>query len=132
RPRLAFPPPGELSPPRGQPSPGAGPPLLLRGLPALPAVAAAPPPRPQWIAVVASDFADALEPLAEARRQQGMRVRVVKTTDLLSEKQLLAGDVEKLRDHVRSLCRSHAGDSYVLLVGAVDSIFAGRLLPPCT
>src|SRR5207245_2701421 len=64
-------------------------------------------------------------------REQGMRVRVVKTTDVLSQKQLLAGDVTKLRDHVRALCRSHPGESYVLLVGAVDSLFPGRLVPPC-
>src|SRR5688500_13795165 len=100
--------------------------LLLLALSALPARCAAPPPPLQWIAVVAPDFADALKPLADARRKQGMRVVVVKTTDVLSEKQLLAGDVGKLRDHVRSLCRGHPGDSCVLLVGAVESLFAGR------
>lgn len=105
--------------------------LLLLGLSALPARAAAPPPRAQWIAVVAPEFADALTPLVKARRQQGMRVKVVITTDVLSEKQLESGDASKLRDHVRSLCRDHPGDSYVLLVGAVESLFTGRLVPPC-
>ena len=59
--------------------PRAGLALVLLGLSALPATAAAPPPRAQWIAVVAPDFADSLEPLADARRQQGMRVRIVTT-----------------------------------------------------
>src|SRR4051812_40006841 len=107
-----------------------GPALVCLALSALPAGAAAPPARPQWVAVVAADFAEAIEPLARVRRDQGMRVTVVKTTDVLSEKQILDGDADKLRDHVRSLCRRHAGESYVLLVGAIESLFAGRIVPP--
>src|SRR5262245_12838891 len=92
--------------------------------------AAVAPPAAQWIAVVAPDFADAVEPLVKARRDQGMRVVVVKTTDVLTAKQILAGDSSKLRDRVHSLCRSHPGTSHVLLVGAVDSLFANRIVPP--
>src|SRR6478735_8991033 len=95
--------------------------LLLLALSVAPARCAAPPPRAQWIAVVAPDFVEALGPLVEARRQDGLRV--LKTTDVLSEEQILAGDVDKLRDHVRALCKEHPGDSYVLLVGAVESLF---------
>src|SRR4051794_15016354 len=53
--------------------------LALSGLPLRAAVA---PPPSQWIAVVAPDFADAIGPLARARRSQGLRVVVVKTTDV--------------------------------------------------
>src|SRR5262245_39526646 len=50
--------------------------LLLIAVTAPFAHTAAPPPRTQWIAVVAPDFVDALAPLVKARRAQGMRVVV--------------------------------------------------------
>jgi hypothetical protein len=96
-----------------------------------PASAAAPPPRVQWIAVVAPDFAAAIAPLVKERAKQGMRVMVVKTTDVLTQKQILSGDSTLLRDRVRAHCRAHVGESHVLLVGAIDSLFVNRIVPPC-
>jgi len=86
------------------------------------AVPAAAPP--QWIAVVAPDFHDAVKPLCEQRTSQGMHVVVVETTDVLTPREILRGDVRKLRDRVNKLCRQGRGTSYVLLVGAVE---AGKL-----
>jgi hypothetical protein len=76
-------------------------------------------PAPQWIVVAAPAFRDAVRPLIEHRQGQGMRVVVVPTTDILTPKELRAGDAAKLRQHVTRLCRDHAGASYVLLAGAI-------------
>ena len=78
----------------------------------------------QWIVVTAPAFRDAVEPLCEHRKSQGLRVRVVQTTDVLTPEEIVAGDAKKLREHVNKLCRDHKGTSYVLLVGAVA---AGKL-----
>src|SRR5437016_110365 len=78
----------------------------------------------QWVVVTAPAFRDAVEPLCEQRKSQGMTVRVVQTTDVLKPDEIKAGDAAKLREHVNKLCRDHKGTSYVLLVGAVE---AGRL-----
>ena len=50
-----------------------------------------------------------------------MRVVIVQTTDVLTAKQVEAGEGSPLRDHVVDLCRKAKGPSYVLLVGAVKS-----------
>ncbi len=89
---------------------------------------------PQWVVVTAPAFRDALEPLCEHRKAQGMNVVVVRTDDVLSAKEALAGDAARLRDHVHQLCRRTKGPSYVLLVGAVEAgeltDAAKKVLPP--
>jgi hypothetical protein len=81
----------------------------------------------QWLVVTAPAFRKAVEPLCEHRKAQGLRVVVVVTTDVLSARGVRAGDADKLRDHIRKLCKDHKGPSYVLLVGAVE---AGDLADP--
>jgi hypothetical protein len=78
----------------------------------------------QWIVVTAPAFRDAVEPLCEHRKSQGLTVRVVLTTDVLKPDEIKTGDAKKLREHVNKLCRDHKGTSYVLLVGAA---VAGKL-----
>jgi hypothetical protein len=73
----------------------------------------------QWIVVTAPAFEKALAPLCKQRRNQGWKVVVVKTGDVLTDKEILGGKAEKLRDHLHQLCRRHKGPSVVLLVGAV-------------
>jgi hypothetical protein len=77
------------------------------------------PPQTQWVVVTAPAFRTAVEPLCAQRKAQGLRVAVVQTTDILSERQVCDGEAEKLRRHVGQLCRDFKGKSYVLLVGAV-------------
>ena len=90
-------------------------------------------PEEQWIAVTAPAFREALAPLAEHRKAQGMRVRVVETIDHLREEDILGGDAGKLKTHVHKLCRDFKGTSYVLLVGAVEAgKGADRLKDPGT
>ncbi len=95
---------------------------------------AEPPPPPQWIVVTPAAFRSAIEPLAEHRKAQGMQVKVVQTTDILSNREILTGDAAKLRAHVNGLCRQAKGASYVLLVGAVEPGLLPqpetRVLPP--
>lgn len=75
----------------------------------------------QWVVVTAPAFRDAVQPLCEHRKAEGLRVVVVQTTDVLGDKELRAGEAGKLREHVNKLCRDYEGTSYVLLVGAVDA-----------
>jgi hypothetical protein len=87
----------------------------------LPAAArAAETPAPQWVVVTAPAFRQAIEPLCAQRRAQGMRVEVLETADVLSEREIVAGEAGRLRERVNALCRSADGPSYVLLVGAVE------------
>jgi hypothetical protein len=95
--------------------------LLLLALP-VPARAA-----DQWVVVTAPAYRKAVEPLCEQRKTQGLRVEVVQTTDVLSEREIRAGEAEKLAERVVKLCRDFKGTSYVLLVGAVQ---AGDLAEP--
>ncbi len=95
--------------------------LFVAALPACGASAA------QWIVVTAPAFRKTIEPLCEQRKQQGMHVVVVQTTDVLRPDEIRTGAVRKLREHVNKLCRTHKGPSYVLLVGAIES---GRLAEP--
>jgi hypothetical protein len=78
----------------------------------------------RWIVVTAPAFREAIEPLCRQRKVEGLDVVVVQTTDVLSAKEVLAGDASPLRDHVHKLCRENKGTSYILLVGAVE---AGKL-----
>jgi hypothetical protein len=94
----------------------------------LPAARAAEPPA-QWVIVTAPAFRDSIAPLCEQRKAQGMRVEVVQTSDVLTEKEILAADAGKLRERVNGLCREHKGSTYVLLVGAIE---AGKLDAPAT
>lgn len=81
---------------------------LLLCLTALPLHAAAPPPVEQWIVVCTEDYKEALTPLIEHRRAQGLRVHVVASRDTAS-----------LQKHLHHLCRTHPGHSSILLVGSV-------------
>ena len=87
-----------------------------------------------WLLVTAPAFRDAVEPLCEQRKAEGLRVVVVQTSDVLSAQEIRAGDSRKLRDKVTELCKDAKGDRYVLLVGAVEP--AGldepekKVLPP--
>jgi hypothetical protein len=83
--------------------------------------------KPQWIVVTAPAFRDALQPLCDQRKDQGMSVVVVQTTDVLTGKEIRNLDAVKLREHVAKLCRDHQGPSYILLVGAIQS---GTLADP--
>lgn len=98
--------------------------LLLPG-----GIRAAETPPAQWVVVTAPAFRSAVEPLCAQRKAQGMRVQVVLTTDLLSDREVLAGEAGRLREQVHKLCREAKGPSYVLLVGAVAP---GQLDEPAT
>jgi hypothetical protein len=99
-------------------------PFLLAAVILAPLRVRAEEPAPQWVVVTVPAFRAAVEPLCEHRKSQGFRVVAVHTTDVLTGKEILAGDARKLRDHVNKLCRDYQGPSSVLLVGAVE---AGRL-----
>jgi Peptidase family C25 len=101
--------------------------VLLCLLSPLLSASAADAPQAQWILVTAPAFRDALQPLCDHRKEQGMRVVVVQTTDVLTAKEVRNLDAVKLREHVGKLCRDHQGPSYVILVGAVES---GTLTEP--
>ena len=79
---------------------------------------AAAEPDQQWIVVTGSAFEAALEPLCDYRRAEGMRVRVVLTTDVLTEEQIRGGEANALVERVHQLCNGFEGTNYVLLVGA--------------
>jgi hypothetical protein len=78
-------------------------------------------PSAQWVVVTAPTYRKAVEPLCEQRKAQGMRVEVVQTTDVLTEREIRAGEADRLRRRVVQLCRDFKGTSYVLLVGAVEA-----------
>ena len=90
-------------------------------------------PAAQWIVVTAPAYRQVIEPLCEQRKGQGLRVEVVQTTDILSEREVRDGESAKLRRRIEQLCRDFEGTSYVLLVGAVeakDLDDAGRRMVP--
>lgn len=78
-------------------------------------------PAGQWIVVTAPAFRNALEPLCQHRKEQGLRVTVLQTTDVLEDAAIRAGEAGKLRDHIHKLCRDGEGPSFVLLVGAIET-----------
>src|SRR5262249_47922519 len=82
------------------------------------------PPPSRWVAVTAPAFREAIEPLCRQRKADGLDVVVVQTSDVLTAKDVLAGEAGPLQAHVRKLCRENKGTSCVLLVGAVE---AGKL-----
>jgi hypothetical protein len=88
----------------------------------------------QWIVVTAPAYRDVIEPLCAHRKSQELHVTVVQTTDVLSKKEILAGDADKLREHLNELCRGRKGPTYVLLVGMVEPDKSDdadqRVLPP--
>jgi hypothetical protein len=65
----------------------------------------------RWIIVVAPAFREAVAPLCEQRKAQGL-------ADVLTAREIRDGDATKLAARVRQLCAGE-GKSYVLLVGAV-------------
>lgn len=77
-------------------------------------------PAGQWIVVTAPAFREAITPLCEHRKAQGLRVVVVDAHAILSSEEIKKGHAGKLREHIAKLCRSHQGPSYVLLVGAIE------------
>ncbi len=90
--------------------PRAGLALILLALATCPAGAAAPPQvAEQWIVVHSPEYREALSPLIEHRRAQGLRVVVVPWTDR---------DGSRLQARLHQLCRGHTGPSSILLVGA--------------
>jgi hypothetical protein len=82
------------------------------------------PPPARWVVVTAPAFREAIEPLCRQRKADGLDVVVVQTTDVLTAKEVLAGDAGPLEAHIHKLCRDSKGTSYVLLVGATE---AGKL-----
>jgi hypothetical protein len=80
--------------------------------------AAEAPPK-QWVLVTAPAHRAALEPLCELRKEQGFRVSIVETTDVLSKEAIRTGDAGKLQRHVNKLCHEFPGKSFVLLVGFI-------------
>jgi hypothetical protein len=95
--------------------------LALGVLSLLPLRAAATPPAGQWVVVVAPAFQKAVEPLCAWRRAQGLRVVVIRSTDVLTAAEVRSGAAGRLRDHVRKVCRAHAGPNWVLLMGAIEA-----------
>ena len=85
----------------------------------LPFCLAADAPSRQWVLVTAPAHRGALEPLCELRKEQGFRVSIVETTDVLTTEAIHLGEGGKLRTQVNKLCREFTGQSYVLLVGSV-------------
>ena len=84
--------------------------LTLLALIPCPARAAAPPSvADQWIVAHAPGYREALTPLIEHRRAQGLRVVIVPCADR---------DGSRLQAQLRQLCRAHRGPSSILLVGA--------------
>jgi hypothetical protein len=75
----------------------------------------------QWIVVTAPAFREAMQPLCHHRKSQGLHVSIVNTSEFLDAKQVREGDAAKLRDHIHKLCRDFKGQSYILLVGAVEA-----------
>jgi hypothetical protein len=94
--------------------------LCLLALTAAPVPASGPPPAEQWVVVCAPGCREAVGPLVEHRKAQGLRVAVVTTTDVLADRDLQARDASRLREHLHRLCRAHPGPSSILLVGAID------------
>jgi hypothetical protein len=109
--------------------------FLLTLLLLLPAAArSADSPPAQWLIVTAPAFRDTVEPLCRQRKAQGMQVTLLQTSDLLTDREVLALEAGKLRERVNQLCRDAKGPSYVLLVGAVEGgkldDAAKKVLPP--
>ena len=73
----------------------------------------------QWIVVTAPEFRDCLAPLEKHRRSEGMNVRIIQTTDVLTDKRIQDGEPAPLRDHVHEICRKCPGPVYLLLFGSV-------------
>jgi hypothetical protein len=105
--------------------------LFLFLLP-VPAYAAEAPAR--WVVVTAPAFKDAVKPLCEQRKAQGLDVVVIQTTDVLTPREIRAGKAEKLRGLVHKKARAGRGRRYLLLVGAADAAglkdVAQVLVPP--
>lgn len=76
---------------------------------------------PQWVVVTAPAFREAIVPLCEHRHAQGLRVSVLRTTDILSADEIRKGETAPLVKQVHELCRAAEGPSYVLLVGAAQA-----------
>jgi hypothetical protein len=97
-------------------------PMLSLAVVLLASGAASPPPD-QWVLVAASDYLKAAAPLIAHRRSQGLRVVVASTTDLKTAPQV--------RKKIARASKSWPGRTTVLLLGAVSSPHAGRMVPTC-
>jgi len=104
--------------------------LLCFLAPSLVPVPAAENPADQWLVVTAPAHRKAIEPLCDHRKTEGFKVVVLQTTDVLTDAEITKGDAAKLRDKVQQLCRDHKGDSYILLVGAIEGKDAAKTVVP--
>ena len=89
---------------------------------------------PLWIAVVAPQLEEAVAPLVERRRAEGLRVLVIRTADHATPAELAAGDGTRLRNRVWMLADGARGPVHVLLVGAYGAAdaaaAAATVVPP--
>jgi hypothetical protein len=106
--------------------------MLITGAWLLPMAAFAEMPA-RWIVAVAPGLGEAIEPLVQQRRGQGMDVVVVQIGDVLSIDEIRGGDGRKLWQHLKRLCREAKRETSILLVGAAvagNSAGIDTFLPP--
>src|SRR5439155_618615 len=75
----------------------------------------------QWLVVTAPAFRAELVPLIEHRRDDGLKIVVIETTNVLTQEQIRQGNGILLQDHIKQLFHQSKGPNYVLLVGAVTA-----------
>ena len=90
--------------------------LLLLG-----AAGLAEEPAAQWILVTPPDFREALDPLVQHRRAQGLKVVVLQTSDVLNQGQLRERDGTALQARLKELFQQVGRKNYVLLAGTSDT-----------
>ncbi len=86
----------------------------------------------RWVLVSAPAFSDALAPLVEHRRKNGLSVSVIETTNVLTDQQICAGDASPLKERLLEVFRSGKGARYLLLAGsaALDTPHPERTVVP--
>lgn len=65
----------------------------------------------QWIVVSALEFWEDLTPLCEYRKNEGLVVLRVRTTDVLSREEIQTGNAEALKKHLQKLCSQTKGEN---------------------
>jgi hypothetical protein len=75
-----------------------------------------PDPAGTWVLATAPAFRTVLQPLIEHRRNEGFRVVVIETTNVLTPDQILAENAAPLRERISEL--KGASRTFVLLAGA--------------
>ena len=71
----------------------------------------------QWVVVTAPALMEAVMPLIEHRRVEGMKVLAYRTTDVLNPEQIRRGDAAPLKSRLQELFQARTGPNYLLLVG---------------